>query len=279
MTGEPFLYLSPRWTGLAEPLCADIELLDRVLGTVLEEQEGRDLLLLARRLFKDEGEPHTLAERIPELAHPPTVKRLLRAFTTLFQLLNTAEQKEIVRVNRERQARAAAGVHRTESIAEAIERLQKAGTTPDQMQELLDRIFICPTLTAHPTEARRRAVQDKLQTIAQALADRALPADLPWLDRPLNVEGRAEQTLREALTALWQTDELRATPITVEDEARNGAAARLPLAVDANDLLLLGGVQKLEQGRKGPQEPLCRLRVFYLRQALSQRSRVAFFAV
>jgi phosphoenolpyruvate carboxylase len=64
-------------------------------------------------------------------------------------------------------------------------------------------------------------VQDKLQTIALCLAERMEPADLPYLDRPLNVEGKAEQKLRAALTSLWQTDELRASPITVEDEARN----------------------------------------------------------
>ncbi len=218
---EPFLYLSPRFSGLAEPLCADIELLDGVLGAVLEEQEGGELLLLARRLFKDDGDPHTLAERMPEITHPPTVKRLLRAFTTLFQLLNTAEQKEIVRVNRERQTHAAEGTPRAESIAEAVERLAGGGATAAQMQTLLNQIGIVPTLTAHPTEARRRAVQDKLQTIALCLAERMEPADLPYLDRPLNVEGKAEQKLRSALTALWQTDELRASPITVEDEARN----------------------------------------------------------
>jgi phosphoenolpyruvate carboxylase len=220
---EPFLFLSPRFSGLSEPLCRDIELLDRVLGAVLAEQEGGDLLRLARRLFKDEaeGDPHTLHERIPELADPPTVKRLLRAFTTLFQLLNTAEQKEIVRVNRERQARTQAGAPRAESIAEAIERLQKSGVTAGEMQALLDNVFICPTLTAHPTEARRRAVQDKLQTIAQALPTCRCRPTCPFSTGPLDNAGRAEQRLRDALTALWQTDELRATPITVEDEARN----------------------------------------------------------
>src|SRR5207244_1387722 len=79
---------------------------------------------------------------------------LLRAFAVFFQVLNTAEQKEIIRVNRERQARAP-DAPRAESISEAVARLQQGGMSADQVQTLLDRIAICPTLTAHPTEARR----------------------------------------------------------------------------------------------------------------------------
>ncbi len=221
MSGESFLGLSPRDVGLSEHLSGDIELLDKLLGTVLEEQEGPELVRLAHRLYREEGsDPRTLAERIPEIRDPATAKQLLRAFTTLFQLLNTAEQKEIVRVNRERQA-GGGSVPRAESIAEAVQRLAASGTTADEMQTLLRAIVISPTLTAHPTEARRRAVQDKLQTVAHCLAERAQPADVPLLDRPLNAEGLAEREIRRALTALWQTDELRANAITVEDEARN----------------------------------------------------------
>ena len=90
------------------------------------------------------------------------------------------------------------------------------------MQNLLDRIDICPTLTAHPTEARRRAVLDKLQTVAECLADRNLPLSAPLLDRSLSAgEAAAEAATERALTELWQTDELRASPITVPEEARN----------------------------------------------------------
>ncbi len=219
---EPFLRLSPHDFHLSEPLGDDILLLDRLLGEVLADQEGTQLLELARRLYaEDEGcDPRTLLERMPELAQPRRVQRLLRAFTVLFQLLNTAEQKEIVRVNCERQARAG-GAPRPESIREAVLRLRQSGTSAEQMQELLRGIDICPTLTAHPTEARRRAVMNKLQTIAEGLVECAEPAELPHLDRPLGAPGMARQELRRTLTALWQTDELRASPITVADEARN----------------------------------------------------------
>ncbi len=206
--------------GLSEPLSEDIRLLDRMMGEVLAEQGDPELLAVARRIYQDEGDPRSLAERIPELTDPVRVQRLLRAYTVLFQLLNTAEQKEIIRVNRCRAAQDSAG-RRPDSIAEAVCRLRDAGVGAERVQELLEQIKICPTLTAHPTEARRRAVLNKLYSIAGWLMERSIPSELPRLDRPLNPGGAVERGLRGTLTALWQTDELRASRITVEDEVRN----------------------------------------------------------
>ncbi|HZT40861.1 MAG TPA: phosphoenolpyruvate carboxylase [Chthonomonadaceae bacterium] len=222
MTVAPFLCLEPQNYALSEPLAGDIALLDRLLGRVLAEQEAPELLALARRLFTeaDEADPLTLMERLPGLQDPNTTQRLLRAFTILFQLLNTAEQKEIVRVNRSRRAESGK-TPRPESIAEAVLRLKETGLDARAIQALLDRIDICPTLTAHPTEARRRAVQDKLQAIAHWLVETTLPPGIPRLDAPLDTGGLAEEELRRALVELWQTDEIREYSLTVPDEVRN----------------------------------------------------------
>jgi phosphoenolpyruvate carboxylase len=220
----PFFGLRPHDCHLSRPLSDDIVLLDGLLGDVLREQEGEDLLALAHRLTdvarSPDAKPAVLFESLPELRDPELTQRLLRAFTVLFQLLNTAEQKEIVRVNRERQERAS-GKPRTESIGDAVVRMKATGVSAEAMQALLRRIDICPTLTAHPTEARRRSVLDKLQHIAECLAERSLPVSTPSLDRPLSNAGHASADLRRTLTELWLTDELRATPITVPEEARN----------------------------------------------------------
>jgi phosphoenolpyruvate carboxylase len=220
----PFLGLKPQECQLSEALTSDILLLDRMLGETLREQEGDDLTRLAQELIayahSDDADPGKLTKVIPELGTPATAARLLRAFTVLFQLLNTAEQKEIVRVNRERGEKAA-GKPRQESIAEAIAQLRAQGVTADQMQALLKKVDICPTLTAHPTEARRRSVLSKLQRIAVCLAERAAPPSVVSLDSPLSDRGQAEAEMRRALIELWQTDEIRATTITVPEEARN----------------------------------------------------------
>ncbi|MBW3623026.1 MAG: phosphoenolpyruvate carboxylase, partial [Armatimonadetes bacterium] len=222
MSADTLFSLTPRELSLSEPLSEDILLLDRLLEEVLLEQEGPELLALIRSLCAETDTPDAdeLARRYPELLDPKRLQRVLRAFTVLFQLLNTAEQKEIVRVNRERQNRLT-GEPRPESIGDAIQRLQANGTTPEQIQALLHQIDIRPTLTAHPTEARRRAVQDKLRSIAQGLVAFAHPLEASGMDSPLNSAEVAAGELRRTLTALWQTDELRATSLTVRDEVRN----------------------------------------------------------
>jgi phosphoenolpyruvate carboxylase len=163
--------------------------------------------------------PATILSAAPRLTDPVFAGRLLRALTAFFQLINTAEQKEIIRVNR---ARCIPGVSRPESIREAVMRLKDSGLGPDEIFALICNLDIGPTLTAHPTEARRRAVLDKLLRVAECLCDHAAGADSVPLTEPLgSITERAEASLTRALTELWETDEIRLAPITVPEEARN----------------------------------------------------------
>ncbi|MEJ5252538.1 MAG: phosphoenolpyruvate carboxylase [Chthonomonadetes bacterium] len=219
---EAFLGLSAECVGLSPPMCEDVAFVDRLLGEVLSTQEGERLVHIARQLYEESetADPLSLMERIPDLRDPLFVHRLLRAYAVLFQLLNIVEQKEIVRVNRERQVRAT-GVPRPESIREAILRLKESGVSAEEMQNLLYRLDICPTITAHPTEARRRSILDKIYRIAEHMAQRALPPDAPRLDLSLNAMGIADREIRRTLTALWQTDEFGSAAVTPQDEVRN----------------------------------------------------------
>ncbi|MBX7245855.1 MAG: phosphoenolpyruvate carboxylase [Candidatus Sumerlaeaceae bacterium] len=221
MPQESFLSLDPRGKGIPSDLSNDIQLIDELLGDVLRLKGGEKIIRLARELYSDTTlQPDTLLDKFPELRIPQTAQLVLRAFTVLFQLLNTIEQIEIVRVNRTRQARASQPA-RPESISEAIFRLKADGMTAKQVQALLNKIDIRPTITAHPTEARRRAVLEKLQRVAGWLSERNQPPDSPLLDRPLDTVNLAERELRRTLTALWETDELRANTVTVSDEVQN----------------------------------------------------------
>ena len=100
------LSLDPDKARVSPALGRDIVLIDRLLGQVVAAQHGAELVELARRLLRDDGDPATLLERLPELRDAATARRVLRAYTVLFQLLNTAELLEIVRVNRERERKA-----------------------------------------------------------------------------------------------------------------------------------------------------------------------------
>ncbi len=204
---SPFLGLDARSYGLSEELATDIEELDLALGQVLEDQEGSAFVEEARRLVRD---PHAAISEEPE-----RVLRLARAFTIVFQLINAAEQKEIVRVNRARRHQG-----RNESIAESIRHLKEQGKSAAEVEEIFAKIWICPTLTAHPTEARRRAVLDKILNVTLALAEEASNQSVN-LKGPLDLEGRSGRSIRLALTELWQTDEMRATSLTVREEVKN----------------------------------------------------------
>ncbi len=207
-----FLELDAREYGLSEPLSSDVAALDAMLGKVLEAQHGRALIDLARRLMSpDRPTPQELFKAIPELDDPATLRELAKAFTVLFQLLNAAEQKEIVRVNRARP-------HRKESIRDAVGQLKARGLTADEVQALVSKIEITPTLTAHPTEAKRRAVLDQLQEIIRLLAETEVP---PPLTAKLDFEHETSGAIRRTLETLWQTDEMRISQLTVDEEVRN----------------------------------------------------------
>jgi phosphoenolpyruvate carboxylase len=223
MSASPFLGLDPDSCQLSASLCKDIRLLDSLLGEVLHRLHGPELAETAKKLFQEpeEAEALTLFQRFPSLQKPELLLPLLRAFAVLFQLINTAEMKEIIRVNREREAKAQ-DAPRAESIREAVLRLKEKGWTAEQVQELLLKIDIGLTLTAHPTEARRRAVLDKLQAMAMWLLEQEPSAAMGHLDRPLTLTGLSRRELRRTLSTLWQTDELRRDTMRVADEVRNG---------------------------------------------------------
>lgn len=210
---RPFLNLDP--AGLSEPLQRDLILLDNILGQVVEIQEGNIVLDAAQSLFQlAKANPRAnLTEEIPALANPKTIQNVARAYTILFQLINIAEQKEIVRVNRTRP-------NRPESIRTTLSQL-KATHTEAELQALLQNLHVVPTLTAHPTEARRRVVLDKLEAIARNLVEISDTRNDVDLSRPLNSDQMVEQDLIRNITTLWQTAEQAPGGMTVLDEVDN----------------------------------------------------------
>lgn len=141
---------------------------------------------------------------------------LVRVGAARFHLLNKAEQLNIVRVNRQREAASAHGRARPESIDQAMERLAAQGIDARGVAELLGRLDVQPTLTAHPTEARRRTVLDKQADVAASVA-RLASAELTPRERS-DTLGRLER----AVSLLLTTDDVRAQRLDVPAEVRNG---------------------------------------------------------
>lgn len=144
------------------------------------------------------------------------IARVVRLATARFHLLNKAEQLNIVRVNRERERASADGPARPESLDGAFERLVEAGWDGARIRALIGQLDVQPTLTAHPTEARRRTVLEKQLDVAEcvvALRDASLTA----AERAAT-EGRLERVV----SLLLATDDVRSRRLDVPDEVRNG---------------------------------------------------------
>lgn len=209
------LGLEPENYGLSESLSRDIRRVDRLLGQVLSEQEGVAFVQRLRVLLRQAGEHGPEAVREEVSRDPLFVGKAARAITLLFQLLNSLEQKEIIRVNRERRHQLD-HPSQAETIRGAILGFKANGREAKEVREILQSIRIEPTLTAHPTEAKRRAVLDKVHRFV-LLMDQPDQASLhsPLSDRTTDDE------LRETLAQLWQTEEMRVQTLTVREEVEN----------------------------------------------------------
>ena len=206
--------------GLSGPLAQRVALVERLVGRVATERYGADatrLLADVLAIVRDKG-PDGFDAAAERVAEAPTDRLLavVRTVTAAFHLVNKAEQIEIVRVNRERSMAATPEAPRRESIAEAVLSLKTAGFSADAARALVGRLDIQPTLTAHPTEARRRTILLHQQAAAQGLERLTAGGLTP--DEAAQTEADVENRLR----LLLATDEVRPAAVTVRDEIRHG---------------------------------------------------------
>ncbi|MFE9248779.1 phosphoenolpyruvate carboxylase [Streptomyces sp. NPDC007088] len=184
-------------------LRADIRRLGDLLGETLVRQEGPELLELVERvraLTRSDGEA---AARLLGDTELETAAKLVRAFSTYFHLANITEQ-----VHRGRELRA----HRASEgslLARTADRLKDAD--PEHLRDTVAHLNVRPVFTAHPTEAARRSVLNKLRRIAELLETPVTEAD----------RRRYDARLAENIDLVWQTDELRVVRPEPADEARN----------------------------------------------------------
>lgn len=199
---------------------SDLYLLVGILGEVIQETAGADAFELeeavragAKSLRAGSPEAGVVLDTLISGADSDELRMLIRAFTTYFQLNNIVEDSERIRRVRRREAQNPEAPRRG-SIHEAIAALARRGITADQMQEMLNQADIRFVLTAHPTEAKRRTIIDKLtrifHTIRQLDERSALPREVD----------RARTMMASAIAGLWTSNELRITQPTVQDELR-----------------------------------------------------------
>ena len=200
----------------------DVRLLGDMLGSVILELEGRtafDLVEEIRRLARERRSGRQSAEAELDLRIASLDDRqasiVARAFSVFFDLVNIAEDRQRVRVLRERE-RQRDPRPLEESLAGGIAELRERGLSADAVQEALDRLAVELVFTAHPSEAKRRTIRAKLRRMRQSLESLDRPDILPRERR------RHEADMRAELAVLWQSDFLRPQRPAVLDEVDRG---------------------------------------------------------
>ncbi|MFC7678401.1 phosphoenolpyruvate carboxylase [Paenibacillus sp. GCM10028914] len=201
----------------------DVRFLGNILGEVLVHQGGNELLDIVEKIRETSKSlrsvflPELFADfkRIVSTLDPDNRHQVIRAFAIYFQLVNIAEQNHRIRRKRDYERSAGESVQ-PGSIESAVRDLKERNFTYEEVQEILESLSLELVMTAHPTEAMRRAILDIHKRISE---------DVMLLDNP-TLTFREREQLREKLLneviTLWQTDELRDRKPTVLDEVRNG---------------------------------------------------------
>jgi phosphoenolpyruvate carboxylase len=199
-----------------------VKLFGNLLGKIIEEQAGSDVLTAVETLRKgyislrrseNPRRRQRLAALIEEI-DADTLTHVVRAFSIYFSLVNIAEEAY---QHRERRLQVHAGGALWKGSFDSVLRdfkIQGIGTK--QAQQLLDRMAYMPVFTAHPTEAKRRTLMENMRRIF------LLSEQLN--DLRLSKEERSEVTrqMEMEIQILWKTDEVRTHRPEVRDEIKNG---------------------------------------------------------
>lgn len=217
--------------GIPDEMRADVRMLGALLGQVLQEcgspglfEDVERLRLATIQAYEEDTAlvPGTGAfDRATEIAESFSVERadeVARAFTCYFHLVNLAEEHQRVRVLRERAGQPApsdesAGARIPDTLAAAYAQL-RGEVGDDEAQRRLSGLRFHPVFTAHPTEARRRAVSTSIRRLSELLTDHDAASDGGA------EQHRARRRMLEEVDTLWRTAPLRAQKPSPTDEVR-----------------------------------------------------------
>ncbi|MBL8671659.1 MAG: phosphoenolpyruvate carboxylase [Alphaproteobacteria bacterium] len=195
-----------------------VRLLGALVGETIAAHEGETAFGTVETLRRGFVELRRAARRSPAavakvartLDHvgPETATTIGRAFAVYFSLVNIAEE-----AMRERDRRDAEWPR---SFDETLSALAASGVDAAAFRAKLPALSLVPVFTAHPTEARRQAVQKCHRRLFDLVGRLIDVGD----DHRARTGLRDE--LRDEIQILWKTSPLRAERLTVADEIANG---------------------------------------------------------
>ncbi len=206
--------------GIPDEMRADVRMLGAILGQVLREcgsdglfDDVERLRLASIQAYEEESTD--AFERAIEIAESFSIERadeVARAFTCYFHLVNLAEEHQRVRILRER-AGQPGREDATDTVATAYAQLRRE-VGDDEARRRLAELRFHPVFTAHPTEARRRAVSTSIRRLSDLLTQHDQASSGGAEQR------RARRRMLEEVDTLWRTAPLRAQKPSPTDEVR-----------------------------------------------------------
>lgn len=204
-----------------------VKLLGTLLGNILHDQEGGEVLAAVESLRKgyislrkdDNAAKRRRLNKLVNDMSPEKLVHVVRAFSIYFSLVNIAEESHQHNLRRKQlktvsdEAPLWFG-----SFDTTLRELRNQNITTDQLQELLDQIAYIPVITAHPTESKRRTIMNLLRRIFvknEQLNDRSYTKSERW---------KIIDELEGLVQLLWKTDEVRTRRPSVKDEIGYGLA-------------------------------------------------------
>ncbi|MFC2135570.1 phosphoenolpyruvate carboxylase [Bacteroidota bacterium] len=205
-------------------LSSNIRDLGFMLGEVLIEQEDKSLFENVEKLrgltkglrAKYNRGTHDKIKAIVNKLDPVESHKIIKAFSIYFILVNAADEVNKVVTFKSQESKANSGRSYDYYFNEALKSIKQEKLSKKSIQRILESLEIVPVFTAHPTEATRQTILKKILNISGFLLDKEL--NFHTGDELIKIK----EKIKTEITLLWQSNAIRFSKITVEDEIMRG---------------------------------------------------------
>ncbi|MGB3146540.1 MAG: phosphoenolpyruvate carboxylase, partial [Paracoccaceae bacterium] len=199
-----------------------LTMIDQPVAGLLPEGGASDLRAGLFRILLS-----VAAERAPDVArylrtgatdpipNGPEAIPYLQALNIWFQLQKIAEENATMRDRRRLEAEVGASAV-PGSFSMVLDRISGNRPAAADIQDQMARVSIAPTITAHPTEAKRVTILENHRRIYRRLVDLE---NQRWTPRE---QARLVEEIRDEIDLLWLTGELRLERPSLDDEVAWG---------------------------------------------------------